>query len=94
MLCAFNRSSFNFHPINAGIHLFIDQTTHQHQVSSNDEDSHGLEFVLRIALCCLNSALLGGCEDEIGLIVDGSENTLIGSAVNGDDADDIYRITT
>lgn len=89
VLCAFNWSSFDLHPVNARIHLFVDQTTHQHQIPPNHEDTQGLKFVLRIALCRLDCALLGGCEDKVGLIVDGSQDALVGTAVYGNDSDNI-----
>lgn len=88
MLCAFNRSSLDLHPINASIHLFVYQAAHQDQVSANDEDSHGFEFVLRVAFCWLNGSFFGRCEDKVGLVVDGGQNALVGTAVDGDDSDD------
>lgn len=90
VLRAFNWAPLNFHPVNACIHLFVNQATHQHQVSSNYEDSHRLKFVFCVAFYRLYRALLGGCEDEVGLVVDGSQDALVGTAIYGDDSDDIF----
>lgn len=88
VLCAFNWSSLHLHPVYACIHLFIYQATHQDQVSADYEDSHGFEFVFCVAFCWLDGSFFGGCEDEIGLVVDGGQDALVGTAVYGDDSDD------
>lgn len=92
VLRAFNWSSLHLHPVYACVHLFVHQATHQDQVSANDEDSHGFKFVLRVAFCWLDGSFFGRCEDEVGLIVNGGENALVGTAVDGNDSDDTLRL--